>query len=147
MTAPARSLNDDEKKILGGVMDRLIPPIDDMLGAGAMGLASEVDSLARRHGPYHRSLSIFIERLAVKWSEQLPVSQKDTLLRELEAADGATFNAVLELVYLAYYGDPRVQRRVSWRGGPLQPEGFPLKPFDAEILQNVRERRPFWRQT
>ena len=147
MTAPARSLNDGEKAILSGVMDRLVPPVGDMPGAGEMGLASEVDSLARQHGPYRRSLSIFIEKLAAKWSAELPDSQKDTLLRELEAADGATFNAVLELVYLAYYGDPRVHRRVSWRGGPLQPDGFPLKPFDPEILQTVRERRPFWRQT
>ena len=67
--------------------------------------------------------------------------------RDLEAADGATFNAVLELVYLAYYGDPRVHRRVGWRGGPLQPEGFPLAPFNPEILQATRQRKPFWRQT
>ena len=147
MTEPARSLNDKEMTILGGAMDRLVPPIDDMPGAGEMGLAPEVDSLARRHGPYHRSLAVFIDKLASKWSAQLLVSQKDSLLREFEAADGATFNAVLELVYLAYYGDPRVHRRVSWRGGPLQPDGFPLQPFNPEILQTVRERRPFWRQT
>jgi hypothetical protein len=147
MTAPVPSLNDEEKTILSDAMDRLVPPLEVMQGAGEMGLASEVDSLARRHGPYHRALSIFIAKLAAKWSAELPPSQKDTLLRELEAADGATFNAVLELVYLAYYGDPRVHGRVSWRGGPLQPDGFPLQPFDPEILQTVRRRRPFWRQT
>jgi hypothetical protein len=146
MTAPA-SLNDPEMMILSGVMDRLVPPVDDLPGAGAMGLAPEVDALARRHAPYHRSLSTFIQKLAMRWSPQLPHSQKDALIRDLEAADSATFNAVLELVYLAYYGDPRVHRRVGWRGGPLQPEGFLLAPFNPEILQAIRQRRPFWRQT
>ena len=147
MTALPQSLNDTEMMILSGVMDRLVPPVDDLPGAGAMGLAPEVDSLARRHAPYHRSLSILIEKLAMKWSAQLPNSQKEALLRDLEAADGATFYAVLELVYLAYYADPRVHRRMGWRGGPLQPEGFPLAPFDPEVLQAIRKRQPFWRQT
>jgi len=147
MTAQAHPLNDAEMMLLGDVIDRLVPPIDDLPGAGAMGLAPEADSLARQHAPYHRALAIFIEKLALKWSAELPPSQKDALLGDLEAADGASFNAVLELVYLAYYGDPRVHRRVGWRGGPLQPEGFPLAPFNPEILQAVRQRKPFWRQT
>jgi len=147
MTESAPPLNDTEMMILSSVMDRLVPPIDDLPGAGALGLAPEVYALARRHMPYGRSLAIFIDKIAQGWSAQLPPSQKDALLRDLEAADGATFSAVLELVYLAYYGDPRVHGRVSWRNGPLQPEGFLLAPFNPEILQAVRQRRPFWRQT
>lgn len=91
--------------------------------------------------------AIFVESLAPRWSAGLPPSQQEALLRDLEAADGTAFAVVLELVYLAYYSDLRVHRRVGWRGGPLQPEGFPLAPFNPEILQAVRQRKPFWRQT
>jgi hypothetical protein len=133
--------------ILGGVMDRLVPPIDDLPGAGSMGLAPDVDALAGQHEPYRRALGDFLEGLAPKWSAGLTPSQQDALLRDLEAANSATFNAVLELVYLAYYSDARVNRRIGWRGGALQPQGFPLAPFNPEILQAIRKRQPFWRQT
>ena len=45
-------------------MDRLVPPVDDLPGAGAMGLLADVDAIARQHAPFHRALALFVERLA-----------------------------------------------------------------------------------
>jgi hypothetical protein len=133
--------------LLVDAMDRLVPPIDDLPGAGTMGLAVNVEQLAARHPPYQRALRAFLDNLAPRWSAGLPDAEKDAALSDLEKADGATFTAIVELVYLAYYADPRVHKRVGWRGGPLQPAGFALPPFDAEILQTARQRKPFWRPT
>jgi hypothetical protein len=133
--------------LLAEAMDRLVPPVGDLPGAGAMGLAAEVERLASRHPPYQRALRAFVDTLAPRWSAGLPDAGKDALLSDLERTDAATFTAVLELVYLAYYADPRVHKRVGWRGGPLQPEGFPLPTFDPDILEVARRCKPFWRPT
>src|SRR6185437_8531124 len=55
MTA-ARSLTDAERAVLRAVMDRLVPPIDDLPGAGAMGLLDAVETMARAHPPFHLAL-------------------------------------------------------------------------------------------
>jgi hypothetical protein len=133
--------------MLADAMDRLVPSIDDLPGAGAMGLAADVERLAARHPPYHAALRAFVNELAPRWSAGLPDAEKDALLANLEKTDGAAFTSVLELVYLAYYATPRVHKRVGWRGGPLQPEGFALPPFDPDILDSARRRKPFWRPT
>jgi len=49
------------------------------------------------------------------------------------------------MVYLAYYGNQRVHQRIGWRGGPLQPRGFDLAPFDEAALATARKRPPLWR--
>jgi hypothetical protein len=133
--------------LLADAMDRLVPPIDDLPGAGTLGLAADVEQLAARHPPYQRALRTFLDTLGTRWSADLPDAEKDAVLKDLEQADAAAFGAVLELVYLAYYGDARVHQRVGWRGGPLQPAGFALPPFDPEILHTARRRKPFWRLT
>ena len=47
--------------------------------------------------------------------------QQDEAIREIEAALPDDLNLVLETVYLAYYSDERVHKRIGWRTGPLQP--------------------------
>jgi hypothetical protein len=145
MTAAA-SLGARERATLAAVMDRLVPPVDDLPGAGALGLAGTVESLAARHPPYGGALRAAMARLAGSDFLESAGPVQDERLRDLERSDTATFAAVLDLVYLAYYGDARVHRRIGWRGGPLQPAGFELAPFDEAVVETVRRRAPFWRR-
>jgi hypothetical protein len=126
-------------------MDRLVPAIDELPGAGAMGLLPEVEAMAGRHASFHRALIGLLDGLAAERFATLPAAAQNGAIGAFEEAQPAMFNALLELVYLAYYGDERVHRRIGWRTGPLQPHGFELPPFDEAILDRTRQRRPFWR--
>lgn len=145
MTTAIRSLSDADRSVLRAAMDRLVPAVDDLPGAGTMGLAPEIEAMAARHPAFHRALVGLLDSLAAKGFATLAGPAQDDALRALEMAQPLLFNAVLELVYLAYYGAERVHRRIGWRTGPLQPSGFELPPFDEAILDRTRRRRPFWR--
>ena len=145
MTTAKRPLTDLERAVLGAALDRLVPPIDDLPGAGTMGLIPEVEATAGRHAPYCRALLLVLERLVAARFDVLSGEAQDVALSGIEKEHPAIFNALLDVVYLAYYSDPRVQRRIGWPGGALQPRGFPLAPFDEAILETARRRKPLWR--
>jgi hypothetical protein len=147
MPTDGRSWMASERAAISAVMDRLVPPIDDLPGAGTMGLLDEVLAMAERHAPYRRAL------LGLRAAFGRPVmfldlddAARDDALRRFEQAEPAVFAAMLAMVYLAYYGNERVQQRIGWRGGPLQPRGFDLPPFDELVLETTRKRQPLWRR-
>ena len=145
MTTPTRSLTEAERAVLRAVMDRLVPPVDELPGAGTMGLLGEVEAMAIKHAPFHLALLGLLDGLAAEEFATLVGPAQDKAISVFEREKPVLFNATLEAVYLAYYGDPRVHWRIGWRSGPLQPRGFSLPPFDEAILEKARQRRPFWR--
>ena len=146
MTTSTRSLTEAERAVMRAVMDRLVPPVDGLPGAGAMGLLAEVEAMTTQHPPFHRALLRLLGDLS---ADALPVHAgpaQDSAILAFERAQPAVFNTVLEVVYLAYYSDARVHTRIGWRTGPLQPRGFLLPPFDEAILEKARQRASFWRR-
>jgi hypothetical protein len=144
MTA-LRFLTEAERAAMRAIMDRLVPPVDDLPGAGTMGLLAQVETMAARHRPFHLALLRMLEEVAADAFPQAGPAQ-DSAIRAFEQAEPGVFKTVLEVVYLAYYGDERVHRRIGWRSGPVQPRGFTLPPFDEAILETARQRAPFWRR-
>ena len=142
---PLRSLTEAERGAMRAIMDRLVPPVDDLAGAGTMGLLADVETMAARHRPFHRALLRMLEDVTDAFPAQAGPAQ-DKAIRAFERAEPAVFKTVLDVVYLAYYGDERVHRRIGWRTGPVQPRGFTLSPFDDAILEMARQRAPFWRR-
>jgi hypothetical protein len=141
-----RALTDADRIVLRAVMDRLVPPVDDLPGAGTMGLLDEVEAMASAHAPFHRALLGLLDGLPAEAFGALAGPDQDKAIGRVERDHPAVFSTALEVVYLAYYADPRVHGRIGWRGGPLQPGGFALPPFDEAILEKTRRRQPFWRR-
>lgn len=128
------------------VLDRLIPAIENLPAAGAMGVADDIEHLLTTEDRFSLALKHFMAMLP-KDIAGLSGDAQDICIREIEASSPAEFALVLEISYLAYYSRPDVHARIGWRTGPLQPRGFDLPPFDESILEVVRRRSPFWRQT
>src|SRR5688500_17591205 len=118
-----RSLTEAERVAMRAIMDRLVPPVDDLAGAGTMGLLADVATMAAQHQPYHRALLRLLDDIAADAFSQAGPA-RDKAIRAFEQAEPAVFKTVLEVIYLAYYGDERVHRRIGWRTGPVQPRGF-----------------------
>lgn len=146
-------LTEADRRNMRVVMDRLVPPVDDLPGAGSMGLLEKVEEMGSKHGRFQRSLVRFLDALSMDMSVEaeggflaMEPDQQDDAIREIEQSLATEFANVLEVVYLAYYAQPDVHRRIGWRTGPLQPLGFELPPFDETILENIKKREPFWRK-
>ena len=143
------TLTDADRHILRAAMDRLIPAVDDLPAAGAMGILDDVERMASEHARYQIALALFLAALASAVPAgflSLSGDKQDVALRAVEASAPIDFANVLEATYVAYYSRPEVHARIGWKTGPIQPEGFALPPFDESILETVRQRKPFWRQ-
>ncbi len=153
--SPSRGgrLSDADRLTLAVVMDRLVPPVDELPGAGEMGLAPEVEQRARRHRPLRSALITVMDALSMDMAAHasggfraLSEEQQVDAMRQVEEAIPDQFSQFMQLVYTIYYMQPEVHERIGWPGGAVQPDGFDVEPFDESILETARQREPFWRR-
>ncbi|HJP27928.1 MAG TPA: hypothetical protein QF694_03850 [Dehalococcoidia bacterium] len=133
--------------LLAAAMDRVIPPVDDLAGAGGMGLAEVVVEKSQADDRFWDALSTVLNALASS-NEFLANSgdAQEDALRSVESLQPVAFNLWLDVVYTIYYMQPEVHRRLSWHGRPPQPDGNVMPPWDESVLDVTRQREPFWRQ-
>lgn len=140
-------LSEQQREVLTAVLDRLIPPQDEVPGAGAAGIASHVEGMA---GIAPKSRAILIDGLkAIEAASgrshrrgfvSLSDAQKVDVLREVEAQHTRFFGALIQESYAGYYSNPAV---LAAKGLPVsapQPNGYEIESFDASLLDSVRAR-------
>ena len=117
--------------MLSEVMDRLIPAVDDLPAAGQMGLGPEVERMASEVPRYAEGLEVFLEALAMDPLSRatggfraLSADDQDNAIRVIERNIPDHFSTFLEIVYLVYYSQPAVHRRIGWVGRPPQARGL-----------------------
>lgn len=138
-----------ELLVLSTVLNRLIPPDEELPGAGDLGLAAPVLADAEGYSGKGRSLHIILDGLPDDF-RQLDGYAQDAALRLREIASPQDFSDLIALAYGAYYTDERVLRHLARTTGyparPPQPLGYLLEPFDEKMLERVRQRLPLWRR-
>ena len=147
--------------LLAAIQNRLIPPQDEMPGAGDAGCAQTVDGFLKERPALRRPILAALNAVEAAAGERahaaagdeayphvaflsLSDSDRDAALRAVEAAQPELFRALLHQTYSAYYTNPAVLLILGWR--PPQPEGYPTPPpFDEALLENVKQRGKLWR--
>jgi hypothetical protein len=132
---------------LVALLDTVIPPGVDQ--AGAAGLAARVlDDAAGT--PLEAGLDIVLAALPQDYAES-GAPEREARLHAVAAAEPAAMDAVVNLVYTAYYTDPDVlagiEALTGYHAGPPQPRGYDLAPFDPDAVSRVRLLDPIWRET
>ena len=104
-----------------------------------MGLASNAEELATRIPKYGLATRRVLDAIALDPSARaeggfaaLDQDQRNSALKTLEASIPETFDNFVDLIYIVYYSDERVHKRIEWRTGPLQPLGWELPPFNPK---------------
>jgi hypothetical protein len=80
--------------------------------------------------------------------EAAPSALRADIVRRVEVASPALFQALLAAVLMRYYQSDTVVTAMGWRLEPPQPRGHKLAATDAatwERLEKVRKRGRLWR--
>ncbi|MEM7024420.1 MAG: hypothetical protein AAF637_17840, partial [Pseudomonadota bacterium] len=133
--------------LLAHAMDRVVPPVDDLPGAGSMGLAEEVVERSRSDHRFWSALEAVISNLPAAGDfGDLNGDQQDATLSAVEQRFPRQFGHWLDVVYTVYYMQPAVHRRLGWHGRPPQPDGNQMPPWNESVLDTIRNREPFWKK-
>jgi len=142
------SQHSTQEQLLEAIMDRMIPAIGDLPSAGQMGLVDEIIQLAAKQKRFEDLFDSATAAFESSSPDFLTSSEsvQDGNLKTFESNNPEHFNTIRTIVYIVYYKDSRVHKRIGWDGQPPQPQGYEMDPWDESVLVNARKREPFWRK-
>jgi len=145
----SRAFSDEDKRVLAGVLDDIIPPSPDgrMPGAGEIGLAGFIDD-ALRAAPELRAMVLqslsALDALARRRTSQafaaLPRADQAALINELASSEDAVPPVLILHAYAGYYQHPKVVAALGLEPRPPHPKGYEMAPDDFSLLDPVRRR-------
>ncbi len=142
-----------QRSLLAGVINRIIPSNDEMPGAGDLGIAAFIEETAGASTSLTRLFNQGLAQIAVAAGQDsssgfdgLPDTAKDDLLRSIEVADPAFFDQLVLQTYIGYYTNPEVFERLGYETPKLAPPGAQPDLLDVSLLDQQRNREPFWKK-
>jgi hypothetical protein len=143
------SLTPAQREDLRALAGMIIPSSDEFDVPGADDPAIQADMLAtlgRDAAPVRAALDE-LARIAGAPLDSLDPAKREAASRALRARGGAAVAALTRIVLQCYYRDDRVVRSLGLEPRPPYPKGHVLEAGDWSLLDPVRARPPFWRQT
>ena len=153
MTEGNRVFTESQEELMKAALNRLIPAENNFPGAGDLGLASYVDSVAAESPGLTRLFLTGLDYIEITAHKTfgssfsvLPLEQQDEVLGRTERERPEFFDALVLHTYNGYYIQPAVLTRIGHEARPPQPRGYPMQPFDLRLLNNVRSRGPLYKE-
>ena len=153
MTTTNRFMSDGQLDLLRLMLNRIIPEEGTMPGAGDLGLAGFVEGVVRMQPSLRRLFSealtqveILAGRRNADGFEALDGEAQDAVLKEVEASNPAFFDELVRQTYNGYYTNLQVFERLDY--APPTKEQVERQPelLDESLLEQQKQRAPFWRQ-
>lgn len=138
----------DDLDFLKALLDVVIPPSEDLSGAGALGLAPALATTLQADpmiGPVvEAGVQAVREAALSQHPEGFPGLAPEDAAKVVEdqlASHPFFIMALLRYLYLAYYQHPQVLVAIGEVARPPFPEGFEVEATDPELLEKLRARR------
>jgi hypothetical protein len=153
MSSKKRVFSPAQRSLLTDVIDRIIPPKDQHPGAGELGIAAFIEDAAAGTTGLTRLFNEGLAQIDVAAGqspagafEALANADKDELLRDIEAANPTFFDQLVLQTYNGYYTNPKVFEVIGYTVPTLAPPGSQPELLDVSLLDEQREREPFWKK-
>jgi gluconate 2-dehydrogenase subunit 3-like protein len=134
------------RRTLRAASDRIIPAQGKMPAASAVGAVEYLEALAARDQDIQQRLTKALTALGPSFAERSEPEQISALAR-LEQTDPAVFSVLRDIVYEAYYTNPKVWGLIGYSFRKGNKKTAALEEFDTKLLDRVQQLRRLYRET
>lgn len=131
---------------LRAAVDRIIPARGKMPAASAVGAVEYLEALAARDRDIQQRLSKAIAALGPAFDDR-PENEQISALEKLEKADAPSFAALRDVVYEAYYTNPKIWALIGYPFRRGSRKTAALEDFDTTLLARVQRLPRLYRET
>ena len=141
-------LDTAQRSLLAAVLNRIVPAEGAMPAAGDLGIAAFVESVAAGSSAARRQLLDGLVQIDLAASAQggsfadLSDAAQVGVLQNVAAASPEFFQELVRQTYRGYYTNESVYDLLRYRA-PNRADYRPV-PFDASLLEPVRQRGQMW---
>jgi len=143
----------DQRSLLTAVLNRIIPSKDKMPGAGDLGIEAFVEGVVSGNSGLTRMFNEGLAEIAVAAGqnptqafEGLSDASKDELLRAVETAHPVFFDQLVLQTYNGYYTNSEVFKAIGYELPKTPAPGAQPELLDVSLLDQQRQREPFWKK-
>ena len=142
-----------QRDLLTAILNRIVPPVPPRPGAGDLGVGEFVEGVVAEKSQLRRLFNDGLVLIDITASTKgspaflaLTDVAKDETLREVEAASPAFFDQLVLQAYNGYYTNPTIFQQLEYTPGANHTSGRPPELLDETLLEQQRQRPPFWRE-